>query len=1013
MIFLLNMLRNLGRLSDRMGLGWSKRRQLLMLTCSLGFQNAVMGHQAENVADLAEFNGTEIHRFLNMIATAEVDQWQQVLLELHLQFPQLAFDSSTRNVLNRLKAKVLESDDLDLIKLYNRAIRNHDALSLEKAEPVTCYYKHYQPPAFLIPDIHLIFDIADSQVFVTSDLTIKRNGKESSLILDGKEHQVFEVRINGQLISKENYKVTPHELILLDIPEDETFKVTVKSIINPFTNDSLEGMYPCGQWLTTQCESEGARRIFFTLDRPDVLSRISTTIIADKERYPYRLSNGDLEEEQILEDGRAMITWHDPFPKPSYLFACVLGRFSQLTSHFTTRSGKEVKLQVFVEPGKESRAHYALFALKKAMEFDEKFFDREYDLTSLKMVGIPDFNSGAMENKGLMIFNDIRLLVDSQSGTDKSHRDVAHVVGHEYFHNWSGNRVTVRNWFEIALKEAFTDLRAMLFSEWLFGAEFVRPKAVRVLRENQFPEEYSAAGHPIMVESYVDAHSIYDQTTYTKGREVFRTLKNYIDFLIPDGFREVQNLYFQRYDGQAVTFRELLSAANEVLKRIGKDLSLFERWFYQPGTPLIEAQMNYDAKNEMVELVFAQSCLHPRTGQKQEPFQIPFSFELLGKDGKMIYPIFASILEDETTVFKIPAPEKPTPIFMHGYSAPIILHYDYSLEDLACIVKYTEDAFCRWEAAQNYSIMAVKEMKMRIDSDSSLESRALKGELVFADLHQLYVQALKSRQLSPLAKAQILEIPSIRSLSQAFDYYDFERLNQLRSLFIQQLALACKPSLEQLLNEYPTPMIYEPYSEQMQIRELRYASLMLLSLVDQSYREKVFAQYKTAANFDDCVSAFNICLSMENSYKEFVIADFYHKWRDDKAVFNFWLSTQAFSADCTVDDLRRLESVKGYDGKNPNHVRSLLRMFISNLHCYHHTSGAGYSYIVDKILEIAKFNPLLAHNYIAIPAFLDFEKLSPHQQALMAQEMKRLLSDGVPPQTRDLVERKLEYYDAK
>jgi aminopeptidase N len=743
-----------------------------------------------------------------------------------------------------------------------------------------------------------------------------------------------------------------------------------------------------------------------------VLSRITTTIIADAEHYPYRLSNGNFISEEVLADGRTAITWQDPFPKPSYLFACVLGKFSQLTSNFITKSGKEVELQIYVEPGKESRAQYALFALKKAMEFDEMLFDREYDLSCLKMVGIPDFNSGAMENKGLLIFNDIRLLVDAHSGTDKSFRDVAHVIGHEYFHNWSGNRVTIRNWFEIALKEAFTDLRAMLFDEWLFGTEFIRPKAVLTLREFQFPEEISETGHPLIVESYVDAHSIYDNTTYIKGREIFRTLKNYIDAFIPDGFREMQNLYFNRYDGQAVTFREFLSVANDLLKKCGKDLSLFERWFYQPGTPIIQIIMNNHPDEEEAEFIVTQSCPHPRTREEQHPFQIPFSLELLNHEGKILYPKDVFILEDRTTMFKIASSEKPTPIFMHGYSAPVILHYHYTLEDLACIVKYTDDAFSRWEAAQKYSILALREMKARIEADPTLELRAQKGELVFADLHQLYIQALKSEQLSPLAKAQILEIPSIRALSQAFHDYDFERLSQLRLLFSKQLAQMCQPSLESLLEKYPTSLVYAPHSDQMQIRELRYAILNLLILIDQDYYERILQQYRTASNFDDFVSAFHLCLKMDDPCKGFVLADFYQKWKGDKAIFNFWLSSQASLHDCTIQDLRRLESIKGYDAKNPNHVRSLLRVFIGNLKCYHHPSGEGYQYVVDKILEIAQFNPQLAHNYLAVPAFIDFENLPFSQQALMAKELERLKENGVPAQTRHLVEKMLERYDS-
>lgn len=983
----------------------TKKWRLSRLFSLLITQGCLLMHA---VASTEGSNAVEMIQFLNLLASAEADDWQQLTDELNHKFPSLVAESSMATSLSRLKQKILESGDLELIKLYNRAVRNHDALSIEKAEPVPKYYKHYESPDFFVTDIHLIIDVRDSSVFVTSDLTIKHHHQKNVLILDGEEHKVHQVSINGKPISKEQYKVTPCELILYDIPDEETFQVVIQSEINPFINDSLEGMYRCcGQWLTTQCESEGARRIFFTLDRPDVLSRMTTTIIADKELYPYRLSNGDLINEEIQEDGRWAITWHDPFPKPSYLFACVLGRFSLLTSHFKTRGGKDVELQVYVESGKESRAHYSLYVLKKAMEFDEASFDREYDLSCLKMVGIPDFNSGAMENKGLMIFNDVRLLVDPLSGTDTSYREIAHIVAHEYFHNWSGNRVTVRNWFEIALKEAFTDLRAMLFSEWLFGSEFIRPKAIQALKENQFPEELSEKGHPIIVESYVDAHSIYDHTTYIKGREIFRMLKNTLDMLIPEGFREVQNLYFSRYDGQAVSFRELLKAGNDVLKNIGKDLSKFERWFHQPGTPVIDVDMKYDAHEKEAHLKVRQSCPHPRTGQEQEPFQVPFSLELLGEEGEILYPKFSCILEDEKKAFLLLCLERPTPVFMHGYSAPVILHYDYTLKDLACIAKYSDDPFCRWEAAQNYSVLAIKEMKARIDANNTLKIQGDKEELSFVDLYQLYIQALESPRLSPLAKAQILRIPTLRTLSQSFDDYDFEKLGQLRSFFIQQLAHFCKPLLEQLLEEYPAPVVYEPVSEQMQIRELRYIILNLL-VDDEKYQEKILEQYRSATNFDDVVSAFNLCLKIGDSYRDFVTADFYEKWKEDKAVFNVWLSSQALFSKSSLEELCKLESVKGYDGKNPNHVRSLFRTLIANLECYHSSNGDAYEYIVDKVLEIASFNPFLAHNHIAVPAFMDFEKLPNKQKILMAKALERLKKGVIPSQTRDLIEKMLE-----
>jgi aminopeptidase N len=969
------------------------------LTAELHLQSKTSFILPENLKalDLTQ-NRSEIFQFLNALTLVEPDQ----------SFEQRD-ESTLKDILNGWQEAVLTSDDIGIIQLYQRAVRNFNSFSAEKTEAITTYYKHYRTPSFYIPQIKLNFDILDTDVIITTQLTVTRNSSEKTLILDGRDQQVDQVLVNGQIIPKSQYKVTFHELILFNIPDEDQFNVEIQSRIDPFNNTTLEGMYVCKDWLTTQCESEGARRIFFTLDRPDVLSRITTTIVADKEKYPFRLSNGNLIHESLKADGRSVIIWEDPFPKPSYLFACVLGNFSLLTSHFTTRSGNPVELQVYVEPGKESRASYSLYALRKAMEFDELFFDREYDLSCLKMVGIPDFNSGAMENKGLMIFNDIRLLVDSTSGTDSVFREVARVIGHEYFHNWSGNRVTIRNWFEIALKEAFTDWRAIRFGEWLFGEEFLRPKDVCALKEFQFPEEYSEKGHPIMVESYVDAHSIYDCTTYIKGREIFRAFELFVDSLIPGGFREALNIYFSKNDGKAVTFRELLSAADEVLARVGKDSSQFERWFHQPGTPHVKVEMNYLPDRDLVEFFITQSCVHPKTGLDQKPFVIPFSVELIGKEGVLL-PRMKKILDEEKMHLIFSVKERPTPIFMHGYSAPVALSFNYSLEDLARIVRFTDDAYSRWEACQNYSIAIIHQMMLAAENDPAIVVKCAQKEPVFVDLLQVYADVLKNQSLSSLAKAQILQIPSERALSQALGEYDFAKLARFQMIYQFQLALACKTHLIDIINEYADLPPYKPTSQPMQVRELKNAALSLLSKIDSDYHQDVYRQYKQADNFNDSMMAFAISINNSNAFKDSIIRHFYEKWKEDKAVFNYWLSVQASSPECTVEDLKRLESIEGYDRKNPNHVRSVLRTFSQNLGCYHDPKGEGYSYLIGRILEISLYNPMLAHG-LAVGCIQDFENLPSNQQALMAKELKHLKLDSVPAQTRDLVGKILKRYE--
>jgi aminopeptidase N len=899
---------------------------------------------------------------------------------------EIAALEKTSSELNEISSTLLKEDNLELIALLQRALENYNEFSDEKTEPFVHYYKHYQSPLFLIPNIELTLDVKETHVGVVTRLAVERNSSSSSLVLNGVGHKVAAVFVNGAQLNRDAYRVTPNELIILKAPTEQAFTVTIESEIDPYHNPSLEGLYASGPFLTTQCESEGARRIFYTLDRPDVLSRITTTIVADDQKYPYRLSNGNLIGEERADDGRAQITWEDPIPKPSYLFACVLGDFGKLQDFFTTRSGRKVSLEVYLEKGKEARGVYSLYALKKAMQFDEDFFDREYDLDSLKMVAAPDFNMGAMENKGLLIFNDRTLLVDQHSGTDANFQTVAIVVAHEYFHNWSGNRVTVRNWFELALKEAFTDFRSMLFGEWLYGSSFIRPKDVTVLKERQFPQESTENGHPIMVDSYVNASSIYDATTYVKGREVFRSLQTYLDMVIPDGFRKAQNLYYERYDGQAVTFRELLSAANEVLlKETGKNLAQFERWFSQQGTPQVSAEIvQRDGKRV---LSVTQSCVHPRTGEAQEPLLIPFSYELLRADGTSYRAKQITILTEKTHSFEIDTDEALIPIFMHDYSAPVSLKYPYTLQDLSCILQYGTDPYSQWEAGKNYSLIAL------------LQSPD-------ANLMKPYKEALSSKSLAPLAKAQLLQLPSIRALSQKYGRYDFAALSRIRENFLKQLADVCKPELEQLLVDYPEPARYETESTQMQIRELRKACLNLLSYkgADQRVQDLYFA----TDNFDTSFATLAILAGSDTKLKTAVINDFYNRWKGDKMVFNHWLAVQAGSSSCTVSDLKKLLATPEFDKKNPNHVRSVLLSFATNLGQYHDPKGEGYAFLVDQIIATAKYNPLLAYNYLAVPAFVDFDRLPASQKELMARELKRLLDPSVPPELREMAKKLLE-----
>jgi aminopeptidase N len=925
-------------------------------------------------------------RFLEIVAMAELGGWDNAVGQLSLEFPEWMKKKSVPDALASISPEIIAGDRMDLVALLQRAIANCSELSGQKTSPFIYEYKNYQAPLFDLPKTDVILDVRTDRVIVTSTLEITRNSTAGSLALHGKGHTVQSVSMNGTALVRDQYRVTPNELIVLNIPEDKTFQIEVVSEIDPYHNTTLQGLYQTGSFLITQCESESARQIFYTLDRPDVLSRITTTLIADSVRYPVRISNGNLIEEVTISEGRKKIVWDDPIPKPSYLFACVLGDFGKISDTYTTRSGKKVDLEVFVEKNKTSNAAYSLEMLKKAMEFDETFFDREYDLNSLKMVAAPGFNAGAMENKGLMIFNERFLLGSQQSATDYDFRAIASVVAHEYFHNWSGNRVTIRNWFELALKEAFTDFRAMLFDEWVFGKAFIRPKNVMDLRDRQFPEESSELGHPIMVESYVSPLEIYDATTYVKGREVFRTLRTYLDMLVPDGFRKAQNLYFERYDGQAVTFRELLSAANEILAKAGKpDLTQFERWFDQQGTPRITGTLQFEREAKQLTILLEQSCPHPITGKEQQPFLIPFTYELLNSRGNVSVPKQTLILKDKTQHIQIATDEKLIPIFLHDYSAPVILDYPYTFDELAVLMQHSTDPFTAWEAGQSFSLRAMQEIG---DSKATGEIQA----------------ALESDSLSPLGKAELLSFPTLRTMSERWGTFDFPALQGLREQYLSNVATSCKDALKKLLAQYPEPAHYAPTTEQMEIRELRSACLSLLARIDTSVLSQVYQSYLHADNFDTSLQSLRILASRGGKLKKKALASYHTRWKGDAAAICYWLSVQARAPDCIANDVKRLMKAEGFDPKNPNHIRSSVGAFAQNLSRFHDPKGEGYRFVVDQIIAIAQYNPMLSFG-LAKLAFLDFDHLPEAQKRFLADESKRLLSADMPPEVYELLNR--------
>lgn len=909
-----------------------------------------------------------------------------------------------QKVLNQLKTQILETDDKNLISLFRRAVRNHDAIRpTEQADPVPLYNKHYQKPPFLIPHINLTLDVQEKEVVVTTELNVTRNSGQESLILDAQKHDVLEVFINGEPLNKKQYNVTEHEIIFYTVPSDESFNVKIVSQINPFDNKSGEGLYKCGQWLTTHCESEGARCIYPTLDRPDVLSRYTTTIIADPIKYPCRISNGNLISETLDEKGRATIKWEDPFPKPSYLFATVMGDFGILKDTFKTRSGQEVTIEVFMQKGKEKRAEFSLSALKKAMRYEEEYFDREYDLDSLKMVAMPDFNIGAMENKGLIIFNEGCILVDPECATDMDYFWVEYVISHEYCHNWSGNRVTVRNWFELALKEAFTDFRSSQFIQWKYGDELVRPYEAKFIREKQYPEDASAAAHPIQVQSYIDAREIYDNTTYVKGREVFRMLKIILDRQRDEVFRIAQNVYFDRFDGQAVTFRELLQTLQEVS---GVDLTQFERWFHQPGTPTVKAELEYQEETEVAKVHLSQTCLHPITEEEQLPFHIPLNIELLDEKGDVIVPKHLIDLKEQkqTLVFE-GVKKNPLPVFHHDFSAPIHMEYVYSNEELATILQSEKDPFAKKEAGEIYLKRIFRSAYAQIKET---------GEVTLPEsMIHFYCKAMMSEDTSPLAKAELLDLPSIRSILEKEDIYDFVAAKKVRSVLKKELAKSMESLLIETLEKYPEPATYDPdgalFKEEIAARKLRNSCYAFLSLIPEGkYNDMIIKAYAEATNFNNQFSLLNVIIEMDDPRRDTLLNEFFERWKNDGTILCNWITAQTGASTCTIEILDKIFNTEGFLKENPDHMRSLIRRFVNNLAAFHTNPGETYKYVTDRVLEFGKINPSVTSSYLASEAYQDYAKLPLESKALMKEQLKRLAAPSVDKMIRSLANKYLE-----
>lgn len=862
-----------------------------------------------------------------------------------------------------------------------------------EASPKVTFLADYQPPAYLVEEVLLQFDLDSDKTRVVSTLTMRRNpqGPGGDCILDGEELELVSVKMNGNTLSASQYQRSDSQLLIPNTPEK--FELEITTDIHPDQNTALEGLYHSGRILCTQCEAEGFRRITYYPDRPDVMSVFTVTIVADREKWPVLLSNGNLEDQGRFEDGRHWVRWHDPHPKPSYLFALVAGDLYVQQDKYTTLSGREVALRIYVDPENKHKCDHALNSLKQAMEWDEETYGREYDLDVFMIVAVNDFNMGAMENKGLNIFNAACVLASPETATDQDFYTIQSIVGHEYFHNWSGNRVTCRDWFQLSLKEGFTVMRDQSFSADLNSAAVARIDDVDKLRSMQFAEDAGPMAHPVRPDSYIEISNFYTVTIYEKGAEVVRMIKTLAG---EEGFRKGSDLYFDRHDGQAVTTDDFVKAIEDANHL---DLSQFRRWYNQAGTPELTVETDYDAVEQRLTMTVSQHC-PPTPGQdKKLPFHIPFAVGLLDKDGDSLplqlageskpYPADTRVLSvtESTQTFEfINVSSEPLASVLRGFSAPVKLNHRLSNHQLAFMMANDKDSFNRWDAGQKLIINIILTLVADIQQQKPLSLSPL--------LVNQFEQVLTDKKLDPALIAKMLTLPTENYLAAQMETPDVDAIHQAREFVKRQLAAALKEQFDQTYQRLNVNKAYEFNASEMARRSLKNLCLSYLVASGDPFQvQRCLRQMKQADNMTELLSGLRLMADQIGPEREHALRAFYEQWKHDKQVVDKWLAVQAASK--LPDTLIRVKGLMHHEAfniKNPNNVRALIAMFCRNNPVnFHAKDGSGYQFLADQILVLDKLNPQVAARMLG--ALNSWRRYDSKRQALMKQALERIAAE--------------------
>jgi aminopeptidase N len=821
------------------------------------------------------------------------------------------------------------------------------------APPTEKFRKDYQPHPFAVDAIELDFDLRDGHSTVVTAMQLRRVGEAQAVLeLDGEDLETLSIEIDGRKLETNEYRIEGEKLSLAAVPDRFTLRTTVR--IQPEKNLQLSGLYRTQGVYCTQCEAEGFRRITWSLDRPDVMTVFRVRMEADQASCPVLLSNGNLVESGSAAEGRHFAVWEDPFKKPSYLFALVAGDLGVLQDSFVTRSGRKVDLYVYSEHRNVDRLRHAMDSLQRSMRWDEQEFGLEYDLDIYNIVAVEDFNMGAMENKSLNVFNTAYVLARPDTATDNDFEGIEGVIAHEYFHNWTGNRVTCQDWFQLTLKEGLTVYRDQRFSADMGSAAVRRIEAVRGLRAGQFAEDAGPMAHPIRPDSYIAMDNFYTATVYMKGAEVVRM---YEALLGRDGFRKGMDLYFERHDGQAVTcdnFRAAMADANQV------DLDQFERWYQQAGTPVVHASGSWDASSKQYTLTLKQDC-PPTPGQpSKQAFHIPVATGLVSRSGPELAATRTLELRESEQSFVFEGiAEQPVASVLRGFSAPVRLKMDRSDQDLAVLLSHDSDPFCRWEAGQE---LAERVLLAQLDAVAAGAEVELPEHLTSA---LRGVLALRDEDAS--LQAYALALPGEAALANQLDAIDPLAILATRQGMRKKIGLALEEDFRARYDALAPqgPYLFQP--SEVGRRRLRNVCLAYLVATEKpEAAELAQAQFEAADNMTDSLAALACLVDSEHPARAHCLAEFEDRWRDDSLVMDKWFALQAGSSRTSVlDEVCALQTHPSYSNRNPNKVRSLLRMFTGNAAGFHRRDGAGHAFLAERALEIDQFNPQTASRLVA------------------------------------------------